>query len=186
MKRRLTIAAALVHEPAILFLDEPTIGLDVHSARSLRGLIRDLNQSGVTVFLTTHLIAEAEQLAHRVGIIVRGRLIALDRPAGLRSRVQGESALELVTSDPGEELLAALAALPAVSGLSRLGDMLHLAIHSVDQALYEVAETTRRLGARVLAIRTVTPSLADAFVELTHLDVEAMQGATAPQKGAPQ
>ena len=187
MKRRLTIAAALVHEPAILFLDEPTIGLDVHSARSLRALIRELNQSGVTVFLTTHLIAEAEQLAHRVGIIVRGRLIALDTPAGLRSRVQGESALELVTPDPGEKLMAALGALPAVSSLSRSGDTLHLTVDSVDRALHEVAETTRRLGVRVLAIRSVTPSLEDAFVQLTHLDVEAMQGATPPQrKGAPQ
>lgn len=174
MKRRLTIAAALVHEPAILFLDEPTTGLDVQSARSLRALIGELNARGVTIFLTTHLIAEAEQLASRVGIIVKGRLLTVDTPAALCARVQGETILEVAVSEPSDALLAALRASPAIEAASRSGDALRLAVPSVDAALREVTAITGRLGAGIGDIRTVTPSLEDAFVQLTRLDGEAM------------
>jgi len=174
-KRRLTIAAALVHEPAILFLDEPTTGLDVQSARGLRKLVRELNEGGVTIFLTTHLIAEAEQLAQRVAIIVKGRLITVDTPAALRARVQGENILELAVPEPTEGLLAALKASAAVADLSRAGDMLRLTVPSVDAAVREVTAITQRAGVSITAIRTVTPSLEDAFVQLTHLDRDAMQ-----------
>jgi ABC-2 type transport system ATP-binding protein len=176
MKRRLTIAAALVHEPSILFLDEPTTGLDVQSARQVRALIADLHRRGVTIFLTTHLISEAEQLAGRVGIIVKGRLITVDTPAGLRARVQEGSILEVVIPEPAQALLAALRGSPAVEDLSQAGDALRLAVSSVDAALREVTAITQRFEAPIAAIHTVTPSLEDAFVRLTHLDLEAMQG----------
>jgi ABC-2 type transport system ATP-binding protein len=91
MKRRLTIAAALVHEPSIVFLDEPTTGLDVQSARSLRETILDLHRQGVTLFLTTHQVAEAERLADRVAILVKGRLVTVDTPAALRAECCGEA-----------------------------------------------------------------------------------------------
>ena len=183
LKRRLTIAAALVHEPPILFLDEPTTGLDVQSARQVRALIADLHRRGVTIFLTTHFIPEAEQLADRVGILVEGRLIAVDTPAGLRARVQGESILEVVLSELSEGLLAALRSSPAVDHLAREGDTLHLAVPSVDAALHDLTTISRRSGAQIVALRTVTPSLEDAFVQLTHLDVEALQGSAGRRRG---
>jgi len=175
MKRRLTIAAALVHEPAILFLDEPTTGLDVQSARGLRKLVRELNEHGVTIFLTTHLIAEVEQLAQRVAIIVKGRLVTVDTPAALRARVQGENMLELAVREPSAALLEALSASAAVEHLSRAGDTLRLVVGSVDAAVREVMAITERAGVSISAIRTVTPSLEDAFVQLTHIDMDAMQ-----------
>jgi ABC-2 type transport system ATP-binding protein len=94
MKRRLTIARALLHEPALLIMDEPTVGLDAHTRRRIWDIIRRLNRSGVTVLLTTHYIEEAQALSKRVGIIHRGRLIALGSPADLMSR-KGRVAVEV-------------------------------------------------------------------------------------------
>lgn len=175
MKRRLTIAAALIHEPSILFLDEPTTGLDVQAARGIRGLVSSLSERGVTVFLTTHLIAEAEQLADRVAIIVRGRLIALDTPTALCAACNGGTALEMEVPSPSEGLLAALRALESVEHVSRSGDTLHLRLDGLLGGLGEVVEAVRQHGDALHAIRSVVPSLEDAFVQLTDLDAEALQ-----------
>ena len=86
MKQRLLIARALLHEPQVLFLDEPTRGLDPHIAREIRGLVTSLAQQGVTVFLTTHYMEEADQLSQRVAFIDRGQIVALDTPAQLKAR----------------------------------------------------------------------------------------------------
>lgn len=93
MKRRLMIARALMHYPGVLFLDEPTAGLDPQTRRKIWDLIRRMNSEGMTVLLTTHYIEEAEMLCHRVGIMDRGRLIALDTPAGFKKKV-GEVVVE--------------------------------------------------------------------------------------------
>jgi len=98
MKRRLMLARALLHEPQVLFLDEPTVGLDPQTRRRIWDLIRRINRLGATVFLTTHYIEEAELLCHRVGIIDRGRLIALDSPQALLQRV-GEVVVEFTSGD---------------------------------------------------------------------------------------
>lgn len=102
MKRALTIAAALAHRPPLLFspkgtygLDEPTTGLDVMSARNLRRMIAGLREEGVTVFLTTHYLEEAERLCDRVAVIVKGRIVALDTVDGLKARGQGQMVVEV-------------------------------------------------------------------------------------------
>jgi ABC-2 type transport system ATP-binding protein len=182
MKRRLTIAAALVHEPPILFLDEPTTGLDVHAARALRDTIVGLHRNGVTLFLTTHQIAEAERLAERVAILVKGKVVAVDTPAALRAACRAESALEVTVTPLTDALQAALRELAIVTHLSRRSDVLHLGVTSVDEALAEVIAVTRRRGAHITAVRTVTPTLEDAFVQLTHLDAETMGGAPAANR----
>jgi ABC-2 type transport system ATP-binding protein len=184
MKRRLTIAAALIHRPSILFLDEPTTGLDVQSARQLRAMIADLRQQGVTIFLTTHLIQEAERLADRVAIIVKGRLIALDSPQALCARCQEETTLEITITDPTDRLLTTLSSSPAITSISRSGDTLRLAVTSLDDALQDVTAAARLLHIPIRAIRTMQPSLEDAFVRLTSLDAESMRNGTAGnQKG---
>ena len=112
MKRRLTIAAALVHRPAVLFLDEPTTGLDVGSARELRRYIAELHDDGVTAFLTTHLIGEAELLCDRVAILVAGEIRVVDVPGNLIRQSGGAGVLELELDKPvtpwREELQALL------------------------------------------------------------------------------
>lgn len=95
MKRRLMIAKALMHRPAVLFLDEPTAGLDPQTRRKIWDLIRSMNAEGMTVLLTTHYIEEADILCHRIGIMDRGRLIALGTPQELKQKV-GEVVLEIV------------------------------------------------------------------------------------------
>ncbi len=84
MKQRLLIARALLHEPQVLFLDEPTAGLDPNVARDIRAIVADLARQGVTVFLTTHYMEEADQLCHRVAIVDQGQIVALDTPANLK------------------------------------------------------------------------------------------------------
>jgi len=91
MKRALTIAAALIHNPEVLFLDEPTVGLDVVAARSLRNLISNLRQQGITIFLTTHYLEEADLLCDRVAILVKGRILAIDTPQALKAKTTKKS-----------------------------------------------------------------------------------------------
>jgi ABC-2 type transport system ATP-binding protein len=105
MKRRLTIAAALIHKPRIVFLDEPTTGLDVQSSRAIRALLKQLNESGVTIFLTTHYIEEADQLCQRIAIINQGKIVALDSPEKLKTRAEEQHAVE-VSFSPFKDLEA--------------------------------------------------------------------------------
>lgn len=95
MKKRAAIVCSLLHDPKVLFLDEPTVGLDAQGRRRLWDLVRRLNSDGTTIFLTTHYIEEAEALCHRVGIMHHGRLIALDTPLALRRKL-GMVAVEIV------------------------------------------------------------------------------------------
>ena len=100
LKRRLTIAASLIHNPRIIFLDEPTTGLDVMSARSLRLLLKDLKETGVTILLTTHYIDEADQLCDRVAVIVKGRIITIDTPENMKSIVRCIPVIEAIFDSP--------------------------------------------------------------------------------------
>ncbi|ADI31230.1 ABC transporter ATP-binding protein [Staphylothermus hellenicus] len=100
LKRRLTIAAALVHKPKILMLDEPTLGLDVRSRRKMWALIRSLKEKGITIFLTSHNVYEVSRLCERIAIINKGRIVAEGTPSELRKLVPYEEAIELSVSDP--------------------------------------------------------------------------------------
>src|SRR5213076_2865062 len=99
MKRRLLIAKALSHEPAILFLDEPTAGVDVELRRDMWGVVRKLRAGGTTIILTTHYIEEAEEMADRVGVISRGELIAVDDKKALMSKM-GRKTLDIMLAEP--------------------------------------------------------------------------------------
>jgi len=103
MKRALTIAAALIHNPKILFLDEPTVGLDVVAARSLRNLISNLRQQGITIFLTTHYLEEADLLCDRVAILVKGKILAIDTPLSLKEKTDKKSLEEAFMKITGLE-----------------------------------------------------------------------------------
>jgi ABC-2 type transport system ATP-binding protein len=157
MKRALTIAAALAHRPALLFLDEPTSGLDVIHARNLRQMIARLRGEGVTVFLTTHYLEEAERLCDRIAFLVHGRIVALDTVEGLKAQVGGATAVEVVLSDGAGGSTARRIVGEDVEGAVRA---------ALGQAQAE--------GRRVLAVNTVRPTLEDVFVQLTGLSAEVM------------
>ncbi len=156
MKRALTIAAALAHRPPLVFLDEPTTGLDVMSARNLRLMIAGLRSEGVTVFLTTHYLEEAERLCDRVAVIVKGRIVALDTVAGLRSGAQRKTLLEVTLA--GADGQPEKRCLECEDG--------------VESAVRQLLEEAQ--GRRVLSVDTLRPSLEDVFVQLTGLSAEVM------------
>jgi len=157
MRRALTVAAALAHRPPLLFLDEPTTGLDVVSARGLRRMIADLRDEGVTVFLTTHYLEEAERLCDRVAIIVRGRIVALDTVGGLKAQVAGRTAVEATLSAGGGR-----------------AETLRFEGDDVEAALRAALRQAVAEGRQVLALNTLRPTLEDAFVQLTGLSAEVM------------
>jgi len=191
MKQRLALARTILHEPPVLFFDEPTTGLDIHSARSLRTLIRNLAGAGRTVLLTTHNLQEAQDLCDRVGIIHRGRLVALDSPENLR-RASSASDIVVLRFGPGPAPLRHVVAAVAGEAAVRVGlpapevsvagdwadatasaaaeaDGLEIAVKGRGAAGYaaELLVALRDRGLGVLGLETRRPGLEDVFVELT-------------------
>ena len=169
MKRALTIAAALVHRPRLLFLDEPTVGLDVVAARSLRAIIKQLKASGITVFLTTHYLEEADILCDRIALLVKGKIVAIDSPAGLKAIAEEKPALEVSFKTPlpqaAEELGRRLQGLEIVKVDGRIR------IHGgdADIVLRAILGYAGENGTQVASVTSVRPSLEDAFIKLTGL-----------------
>ena len=186
MRRRLSIAMAIIHKPALLFLDEPTPGLDAQSARAIQEMIRRLNEDGTTVFLTTHQIEEANQLCDRVAIINHGQIAAIDTPEKLKAafrRVQSvEVALELPTESPTESGKG-LAALPGVMNQVKVGDKWRLYTEDPSALLPEVIDYARANGLRVISLNTLGPSLEDVFLEITGQQIGAIPQQTEPGNG---
>ena len=168
LKRRLTIAMSLMHRPSVVFLDEPTSGLDVESSRLIRDIVRDLHRNGVTVFITTHNMEEANQLCHRIAVIDHGNLIAVDTPERLKQAATEAQAVEVAFDrnlDPGEE--EALLRLPCVSELRALGDKYRLIASDPPCVLEAIYPFMNERGLKPVSLNTFGPSLEDVFVKLT-------------------
>ncbi|MBW2057266.1 MAG: ABC transporter ATP-binding protein [Deltaproteobacteria bacterium] len=165
MKRRLTVAAALLHRPQVIFLDEPTAGLDVPSARALRSLIQRVNREGTTVFLTTHNLAEAESLCSRVLILVKGRVMAEGTAAEIRSHVERTKAVSLVLSGPVEEA-SLRKACPEIKEASFTDGSWRLEVADIHAAVAQVVSFADRQGVRILEIGSSVPSFEDVFMRI--------------------
>jgi len=172
MRRRLDLASALVHEPRVLFLDEPTTGLDPVSRRTIWEEVEDLNREGTTVFLTTQYLEEADQLANRVGIIDSGVIVAEDTPGRLKEQIgQPHLEIRLIEGDPDQ----------AEQVVSRFGRPLPrkdgAVLVELEGGASRVAPVVRALdeaGLEVEALDLVEPTLDDVFLEKTghHLEPE--------------
>jgi ABC-2 type transport system ATP-binding protein len=174
MKRRLTLAASLIHEPPVLFLDEPTTGLDVPSARALREMIRSLKNRGTSILLTTHYIEEADRLCDRIAVIVKGRIVAVDTPEALKKSAGEERAMDIraVPRDFREQKL-----LSGMSGVKRVEmkeDGVRFFIEDMNAFLAAISAFAAAKGFSIESAHTVTPSLEDAFVRITGLKPEIM------------
>jgi ABC-2 type transport system ATP-binding protein len=176
-RQKMNFARGLLNDPWILFLDEPTLGLDVSAARAVRELILDWRSAveGRTVLLTTHSMAEADELCERIAIVDHGRILAIGSPAELKHRVQRESIfrLELDRLDGGPSTLARLpgvvSAVPAADAIGSSSERQTVTINLVlerDAALGGVVEALAGLGSHIVAVQKSEPSLEDVFVEL--------------------
>jgi ABC-2 type transport system ATP-binding protein len=175
LKRRLTIAAALIHNPKILFLDEPTTGLDVMSARGLRKLILDSKKKGLTIFLTTHYIPEAERLCDRIAIILKGKIRIIDTSENIRSQAKEIEILEVELERVPEDLKNRFLSLGGIEKILIDENRIQFHTKELNQVIPVIMRSLEEHGARIDSIKTLTPSLEDAFVRLTGLDSELMK-----------
>jgi len=172
MQRRLDLAAALVHNPQVLFLDEPTTGLDPASRARAWAEIRRLNeQLGTTIFLTTQYLEEADELAHRVGIIDRGRIVAEGTPAVLKRSVGTDVILARVAGD-AKAACALIDAVPGVLSAEAHGDELIIAVTDGASAISPIAVALADSAVTVRDLTLRTPTLDDVFLELTGTHIE--------------
>ncbi|MBJ3774740.1 ABC transporter ATP-binding protein [Acuticoccus mangrovi] len=167
MKRRVLIAKALAHEPRILFLDEPTAGVDVELRKDMWAVVEELRSNGVTIILTTHYIEEAEAIADRVGIISGGRLVLVEEKGSLMRRL-GRRELVLTLGD-GEDLPPALAR----HGLSRSADGTFVYTFTEEGSLAALLADLAAAGVTVRDLETRRRSLEDIFVELVKNGADA-------------
>ena len=175
MKRRVRIAAALVHNPEVLFLDEPTSGLDVQSSRLIRSIARELNKKGTTVFLTTHYIEEADQLCKKVAIIREGRIVAEDSPEKLKASLPGERILEVAFSKDAPGIEALLQANGSVVDVSREGNKYRIGTTNTSIVVMELVQLASLNDLEIVSINTKQPSLEDVFVKYTGLDAVQLE-----------
>ncbi len=178
MKRKLTIAAALIHNPQILFLDEPTSGIDVASARQIRDLIKKLNEKETTVFLTTHYIEEAERLCDRIAFLNKGKIIKLDSVSNLINESKDENILEVVLDEnicDRVQLSEKLNKKFTYITCSFINDN---TIRIISIKPIDISPIVHFLSSEnifIIEARLHRPSLEDAFVKLTGIEIDMMK-----------
>ncbi|WP_084862908.1 ABC transporter ATP-binding protein [Salibaculum halophilum] len=167
MKRRVLIAKALAHEPRVLFLDEPTAGVDVELRRDMWELVRGLKQQGVTIILTTHYIEEAEAMADRIGVINKGQILLVEEKDALMRRM-GRKTIQIELADPVTEVPAALAHLPLSVDNGRL--VYSYDSHSDKTGITGLLNEIRDAGLHMTDLQTRQSSLEEIFVSLVKED----------------
>lgn len=167
MKRKLTMAAGIIHDPEILFLDEPTTGIDVMSARKIREMIKDLNRQGTTIFLTTHYIEDAQRLCDRIGFIVAGKIVAIDRLGSLMAQFPGENIMEITSES---DLAVAATKIPMIFPGMEIVQSGHKSIRikaPFEIELLPLLEYFAVQGHKIKEARLVARTLEDVFVQIT-------------------
>lgn len=166
-KQRLALGCALVNSPRILFLDEPSTGLDPQARRRVWEIVEEFKRDGGTVLLTTHYMEEAERLADHLVIIDRGKTIAEGSPSAIIGQLDAESILEFALPPGHDDHESLVATLPAVASAKRIGDLVKLSVTDTQSTLLALLERSRDLGVELDDIRTHRPTLEDVFVTLT-------------------
>ena len=175
-KQRLSLGCAILHEPPILFLDEPTSGVDPISRRQFWDLIYQLSAKGVTAFVTTHYMDEAEY-CDRLGLIYRGELIASGSPEALKTKLMQEEVLEVLCERP-QDAMEEIERVPGVKEVALFGRGLHIVVEDGQAAAQPIGRLLRERGDHLVRIEKIIPSLEDVFVSL----IEARDRAEAPQQ----
>jgi ABC-2 type transport system ATP-binding protein len=166
MRRRLNLAVGLMHRPQVLFLDEPTVGVDPQSRHHIFENVRRLSAEGVTILYTTHYMDEAEALCHRVGIINEGEIIALDTPRQLINDL-GRGLIRLGTSQLGERIATRIAALPHVKRVSAADGKLAVEASNAQEALLGIITSCSEVGIAMTSLEILEANLESVFLHLT-------------------
>jgi ABC-2 type transport system ATP-binding protein len=169
MRKRLAIAQALLHEPRILILDEPSTGLDPAGVQEFRELIRSLNKEGYTIFLSSHVLPEIQQVCNRVGILRRGQLVAEDTIDNLRDQLIARSADRITVMATGidDAILESVRAIDGVANADRSNWGMMIQAEQGTSVQAEVNEVLVRGGAKVTGFTTLQPTLEDVFLDIT-------------------
>ncbi|MGI6706511.1 MAG: ABC transporter ATP-binding protein [Clostridia bacterium] len=177
MKRKLTIAAGIIHNPKILFLDEPTTGIDVESARQIRELILDLKKQGKTIFMTTHYIEEAERICDRIAFIANGKILKIGTVMELLENPEREHKIQLQLDRSIKEMKEMLEKNLANCRVEIPGENTCLIISEERLALSPILEQLNHIGISVYEAKEIKPSLEDVFIQITGI------GASKQKKG---
>jgi len=176
MKRRLEIARGLIHYPKVLFLDEPTLGLDAQTRRKIWDYIRFLNiHYKMSIVLTTHYMEEADYLCNRIAIIDQGSIIALDTPSGLKRQLEGDI-VSLVVSGPTGDFISALKQDPQVREVTSDNDTLSITITDGEKRIPELFVLAQAHGVTIISVSLHKPSLEDVFIHLTGSTIREQEG----------
>jgi ABC-2 type transport system ATP-binding protein len=183
MRQRINVVRALLTEPKIIFMDEPTLGLDPQTTLSIRDLIRDINKSGTTVILTTHAMLEAEVLSDRVAIIDNGKIVALDTPANLKKLIKNNdmTVFSVTLTNLTQAMVAKLQALDCTVALAQTdSNSLKISVRGSD-GFDRALDTIRTAGGVISGLNTSEPTLEDVFLSVTGKQMRD----TANEKAAP-
>lgn len=168
MKQRLHIAKGIIHDPEVIFMDEPTIGLDPEAARDARHMAKDLIAAGKTIMLTTHYMYEADELCGRIGVIAKGRIVALDTPKGLKGLIKDTSVIEVEAFGLMDRELEAIRRLQGVKAVSAtMGEekqVLRIQVEDAADMLTHVGGILE--GTKVIGVKVKEPTLEDAYLWL--------------------
>lgn len=183
MKRKLTMAAGIIHEPRILFLDEPTTGIDVASARQIRQLILDLNKRGTTILLTTHYIEEAERLCHRIAFLVAGRIVRIGTMNELMKEAQQETIVQFKLDNGGSGLEKVISKEFTELNAEMAGDNIIRIYSLVPINLTPLMRFFDQNDVAVYEAKIIRPSLEDVFVKVTGIEIVKMKQDKEKRKG---
>jgi ABC-2 type transport system ATP-binding protein len=167
MKRRVNIGVALLHKPRVLYLDEPTVGIDPQSRRSILDGILALRDQGMTILYTTHYMAEAQELSDRIGIVDNGKMIALGTHEELVKIVGGQARVTARADHELERMVERWRQVPGVEQVDLEEDEAVLLTHDADQVLPRLFETAAAAGSRITEINVSEPNLEMVFLHLT-------------------
>jgi len=190
MKQRINVIRALVNQPEILFLDEPTLGLDPQSSAEIRELIRRINiENSTTMVLTTHMMGDADMLCNRIGIMDRGKIVALDTSTNLKRSISGSDVtlFEFEIPNLDADIVSSVESLKSVSSVIR-GDAAHIKVSSVGNDSFDtLVDALRKNGAQIRTVKNLEPTLEDVFLHITGHEVrdDASKTSTPTQRGGP-
>lgn len=174
MQQKVHIARALLHDPELLLLDEPVSGLDPHGIREVRNLIKEFKARGRTVFLSSHLLSEAEKVCDRVAIMHAGHLVVEETMPELRKKLAREAIVDVEVGELEKPIVTAVSTLPFVREISQMENIISLKVESGDHIREKISNTITEVGGTVLSVNMKEPSLEEAFLTLTTQNISSL------------